>query len=68
MSGFLASAKRFASVGNRLIEQFAAPVCELQCAGFDAGFSEIVPPGPLLFKTSEEANRYLAEERESWER
>jgi hypothetical protein len=27
-----------------------------------------LPPGPLLFKTPEEANRYLQEERDSWER
>ena len=27
-----------------------------------------LPPGPLLFKTPEEANRYLQEERDAWER
>jgi hypothetical protein len=27
-----------------------------------------LPPGPLLFKTPEEANRYVREERDSWER
>ena len=27
-----------------------------------------LPPGPLLYKTPEEANRYLQEERDSWER
>ena len=27
-----------------------------------------LPPGPLLFKTPEEANRYIQEERDSWER
>jgi hypothetical protein len=27
-----------------------------------------LPPGPLLFKTPEEVNRYLQEERDSWER
>jgi hypothetical protein len=31
-------------------------------------FLETLPPGPLLFKTPEEANRYLQEERDSWER
>ncbi len=25
-----------------------------------------LPPGPLLFQTPEEANRYLQEERDSW--
>jgi hypothetical protein len=29
---------------------------------------ESLPPRPLLFKTPEEANRYLQEERDSWER
>jgi hypothetical protein len=27
-----------------------------------------LPPGPLLFRTPEEVNRYLQEERDSWER
>jgi hypothetical protein len=31
-------------------------------------FLKSLPPGQLLFKTPEEANRYLAEERGSWER
>ncbi len=31
-------------------------------------FLATLPPGPLLFKTPEEANRYLQEERGSWER
>src|SRR5579884_1285248 len=31
-------------------------------------FLATLPPGPLLFKTPEEANRYLQEERDSWER
>jgi hypothetical protein len=31
-------------------------------------FLSTLPPGPLLFKTPEEANRYLKEERDSWER
>ncbi len=30
-------------------------------------FLKTLPPGPLLFKTPKEANRYLQEERESWE-
>jgi hypothetical protein len=29
-------------------------------------FLATLPPGPLLFKTPEEANRYLQEERDSW--
>jgi hypothetical protein len=29
---------------------------------------ESLPPRPLLFKTPEEANRYLHKERDSWER
>ena len=31
-------------------------------------FLESLPPGPLLFKTPEESNRYIREERDSWER
>ena len=31
-------------------------------------FLATLPPGPLLFKTPEEANRYLQEERDSWDR
>ena len=31
-------------------------------------FLATLPPGPLLFKTPEDANRYLQEERDSWER
>jgi hypothetical protein len=31
-------------------------------------FLATLPPGPLLFKTPDEANRYLQEERDSWER
>ena len=31
-------------------------------------FLATLPPGPLLFKTPEEANRYLQEERDSWQR
>ncbi len=31
-------------------------------------FLATLPPGPLLFKTPEEANQYLREERDSWER
>ena len=31
-------------------------------------FLAALPLGPLLFKTPEEANRYLQEERDSWER
>ncbi len=27
-----------------------------------------LPPGPLLFKTREEVDRYVQEERDSWER
>ncbi len=27
-----------------------------------------LPPGPLLFKTPEEADRFLKEERDSWDR
>ena len=30
-------------------------------------FLATLPPGPLLFKTPEEANRYLREERDLWE-
>jgi hypothetical protein len=31
-------------------------------------FLKTLPPGPLLFQTPEEANRYIQEERDSWER
>ena len=31
-------------------------------------FLGTLPPGPLLFKTPEDANRYIQEERDSWER
>ncbi|HJT76467.1 MAG TPA: hypothetical protein VJ739_04625 [Gemmataceae bacterium] len=31
-------------------------------------FLATLPPGPLLFRTPEEANRYIQEERDSWER
>jgi len=31
-------------------------------------FLATLPPGPLLFKTAEEANKYLQEERDAWER
>ena len=31
-------------------------------------FLESLPPGPLLFQTPEEADRYIKEERDSWER
>jgi hypothetical protein len=31
-------------------------------------FLKFLPPGPLLFDTPEEANRYIQEERDSWER
>jgi hypothetical protein len=31
-------------------------------------FLATLPPGPLLFKTPEDANRYMQEERDSWER
>lgn len=31
-------------------------------------FLATLPPGPLLFKTPEEADQYLREERDSWER
>jgi hypothetical protein len=31
-------------------------------------FLETLPPGPRLFKTPEEVNRYLQEEKDSWER
>jgi hypothetical protein len=31
-------------------------------------FLKSLPPGPLLFKTPAEANRFLQEERDSWER
>jgi hypothetical protein len=31
-------------------------------------FLETLPPGPLLFKTPEEVNRYIQEERDSWDR
>ncbi len=31
-------------------------------------FLKSLPPGPLLFSTPEEANRYVQEERDSWER
>jgi hypothetical protein len=30
-------------------------------------FLATLPPGPLLFPTPEDANRYLQEERDSWE-
>lgn len=29
-------------------------------------FLRSLPPGPLLFRTPEEANRYLHEERDAW--
>jgi hypothetical protein len=29
-------------------------------------FLSTLPPGPLLFKTPEEADRYVQEERDSW--
>jgi len=31
-------------------------------------FLDTLPPGPLLFQTPEEVNRYIQEERDSWER
>ena len=31
-------------------------------------FLGTLPPGPLLFKTPEDVNRYIQEERDSWER
>ena len=31
-------------------------------------FIESLPPGPLLFKTPEEVDQYLQEERNSWDR
>jgi len=31
-------------------------------------FLATLAPGPLLFKTPEDANRYIQEERDSWER
>jgi hypothetical protein len=31
-------------------------------------FLATLPPGPLLFKTPEDVNRYLQEERDSWDR
>ena len=31
-------------------------------------FLGTLPPGPLLFKTPQDANRYIQEERDSWER
>jgi hypothetical protein len=31
-------------------------------------FLATLPPGPLLFQTPEEANQYLREERDSWDR
>ena len=31
-------------------------------------FLATLPPGPLLFNTPEDANRYIQEERDSWER
>jgi hypothetical protein len=31
-------------------------------------FLATLPPGPLLFQTPEDANRYVQEERDSWER
>jgi hypothetical protein len=30
-------------------------------------FLETLPPSPLLFKTAEDVNRYLQEERDSWD-
>ena len=29
-------------------------------------FLKTLPPGPLVFKTPEEVNRYMQEERDSW--
>ncbi|HKI32075.1 MAG TPA: hypothetical protein VKA46_09415 [Gemmataceae bacterium] len=31
-------------------------------------FLATLPPGPLLFRTPEDANRHVREERDSWER
>jgi hypothetical protein len=31
-------------------------------------FLATLPPGPLMFKTAEDVNRYLQEERDSWDR
>ena len=31
-------------------------------------FLATLPPGPLLFQTPEDANQYVREERDSWER
>jgi hypothetical protein len=31
-------------------------------------FLATLPPGPILYKTPEDANRYIKEERDSWER
>jgi hypothetical protein len=31
-------------------------------------FLATLPPGPLLFKTPEDVNRYMQEERDSWDR
>lgn len=31
-------------------------------------FLATLPPGPLLFKTPEEADQYIREERDSWDR
>jgi hypothetical protein len=31
-------------------------------------YLKTLPPGPLLFKTPEDVNRYIQEERDSWER
>ncbi len=31
-------------------------------------FLATLPPGPLLFKTPEDADRYIREERDAWER
>ncbi len=31
-------------------------------------FLATLPPGPLLFRTPEDANRYVQEERDSWDR
>ena len=31
-------------------------------------FLATLPPGPLLFKSPEEVDRYIQEERDSWER
>ena len=31
-------------------------------------FLATLPPGPLLFKTPADANRYIQQERDAWER